>query len=106
MLDYKSIVRLKRLGLSNAAIANSLGCKWDLVQRIVSRCENVWGSVDGVPDALGKKKSYDAFIDEVETLRKKLEGLMVQPFEAEDKVRELNRMRAHESFGVRCDACV
>ena len=59
MLDYKSIVRLKRLGLNNAAIANSLGCKWDSVQRIVSRCENVWGSVDGVPDDLTNEEIAD-----------------------------------------------
>ena len=52
MLDYVSIVRLKKLNLTNAAIANSLGCKWDSVQRIVARCESVWGSVDGVPDNL------------------------------------------------------
>ena len=59
MLDYKSIVRLKRLGLTNAAIANNLGCKWDSVQRIVSRCENVWGSVDGIPDDLTNEEIAD-----------------------------------------------
>jgi len=59
MLDYKSIVRLKKLGLNNAAIANSLGCKWDSVQMIVSRCENVWGSVDGVPDDLTNEEIAD-----------------------------------------------
>lgn len=50
--------------------------------------------------ALGKKKSYDASIDEVEILRKKHEGLMVELSEAEDRVRELNRMKVHESFAV------
>lgn len=50
--------------------------------------------------ALGKKKSYDASIDEVEMFRKKHEGLMVELSEAEDKVRELNRMKVHESFAV------
>ena len=59
MLDYKSIIRLKRLGLNNAAIANSLDCKWDSVQRIVSRCENVYGSVDGVPDDLTNEEIAD-----------------------------------------------
>ena len=34
MLDYKSIIRLKRMGLKTAAIANSLGCKWESVERI------------------------------------------------------------------------
>ena len=42
----------------------------------------------------------DASIDEVETLRKKYEALMVQLSEAEDKVRELNRMKVHECFAV------
>ncbi len=37
MLDYVSIARLKKLNLINAAIANSLGCKWDSVLRIVAR---------------------------------------------------------------------
>ena len=36
----------------------------------------------------------------METLRKKHEGLMVELSEAEDKVRELNRMKVHESFVV------
>ena len=59
MLDYKSIIRLKTLGLNNAAIANSLGCKWDSVQRIVSRCETVWGSVQGVPEELNNEEIAD-----------------------------------------------
>ena len=59
MLNYKSIIRLKKLGLNNAAIANSLSCKWDSVQRIVPRCENVWGSVDGVPDNLTNEEIAD-----------------------------------------------
>lgn len=50
--------------------------------------------------ALGQKKSYDASIDEVETLRKKHEELMEQLSEAEDKVRQLNRVKVHESFAV------
>ncbi len=50
--------------------------------------------------ALGKKKSYDASIDEVETLRKKHEELMEQLSGAEDKVRQLNRVKVHESFAV------
>ena len=50
--------------------------------------------------ALGKKKSYDVSIDEVDKLRKKHEGLPEQMSEAEDKVRQLNRMKVHESFAV------
>ena len=59
MLDYKSMIRLKKLGLNNAAIANSLECKWDSVQRIISRCENVWGSVQGVPEDLSNEEIAD-----------------------------------------------
>ena len=50
--------------------------------------------------ALGKKKSYDASIDELEMLRKKYEGRLEQMSEAEQKVRELNRMKTHECFAV------
>ena len=50
--------------------------------------------------ALGSKKSYDSSIDEVEKLRKKYENLMEQLSEAEGKVRELNRVKVHESFTV------
>ena len=59
MLDYKSIVRLKRLGLNNSAIASNVHCKWDSVQRIVARCESVWGSVDGVPENLSNEEIAD-----------------------------------------------
>ena len=39
-------------------------------------------------------------LDEVEALRKKHEELMVRLSESEQKVRELNRLKVHESFAV------
>ena len=75
MLDYKSIVRLKKLGLNNAAIANSIGCKWDSVQRIVSRCEAVWGSVQGVPEELSNEEIADFLF----TSRKRVDLDYLQP---------------------------
>lgn len=53
-----------------------------------------------LPYALGKKKSYDASMESLERLRKKHEGLREQLSEAEDKVREYDRMKVHESFPV------
>ena len=50
--------------------------------------------------ALGQKKSYDATKDEMETLRKKYEGIMEELSGAEDRLRELNWRKAHESFAV------
>lgn len=75
MLDYKSIVRLKRLGLNNTAIANSLKCKWDSVQRIVSRCENIWGSIDGGPDNLSNEEIADLLF----STRKSVDLSYLQP---------------------------
>ena len=46
------------------------------------------------------RRKADASIDEVEALRKKHEAMMEQLSEAEDRVRELNRMKVHESFAV------
>ena len=59
MLDYKSIVKLKKLGLNNSAISNSLHFKWETIQRVISRCENIWGSIDGVPDGLSNEEIAD-----------------------------------------------
>lgn len=59
MLDYKSIVKLKKLGLNNSAISNSLHFKWETIQRVISRCENIWGSIDGVPDDLSNEEIAD-----------------------------------------------
>ena len=59
MLDYKTIIRLKKLGLNNLAIANGAKCKWDSVDRVLSRCESVWGSVDGVPEDLSNEEIAD-----------------------------------------------
>lgn len=75
MLDYKSIIRLKRMGLKTAAIANSLSCKWESVDRIVTRCESVWGSVDGVPDDLSNEEIADYLF----TSRKSVDLDYLQP---------------------------
>ena len=68
MLDYKSIVRLKKRGLNNSAVANALSCKWDSVQRIVSRCENVWGSLEGVPENLSNEEIADILFSSRKTV--------------------------------------
>lgn len=59
MLDYKSIIRLRKLGLSISAVAARLHCKRDSVQRICARCESQWGSLDGVPDELSNEEIAD-----------------------------------------------
>ena len=75
MLDYKTIIRLKKLGLKNAAIANSLNCKWDSVERIITRCESIWGSVDGVPGNLSNEEIADLLF----TARKSVDLKYLQP---------------------------
>lgn len=75
MLDYKSIIKLKKLGLNNSAIANRLNCKWDSVQRIVTRCENVWGSLDGVPEDISNEEIADALY----STRKSVDLSYLQP---------------------------
>ncbi len=60
MIDYKKLLELKKRGLSGHAIAKTLGCKWDTVQRIVSRCENYWGDLESVPESLSNADIADA----------------------------------------------
>ncbi len=50
--------------------------------------------------ALGKADSYDSSMDQMDMLRKKHEELMEQLSQAEDKVREYNRVKIHDSFAV------
>ncbi len=59
MLDYNTIIRLKKLGLNNLAIANGAKCKWDSMDRVLSCCESEWGSVDGVPEDLSNEEIAD-----------------------------------------------
>ena len=55
---------------------------------------------DFIDNFIDESTVADASIDEVEALRKKHEAMMEQLSEAEDRVRELNRMKVHESFAV------
>ena len=75
MLDYKTIIRLEKLCLNNHEIAVSLNCKWDSVERVITRCENVWGSLDGVPDEL----SNEEIADMIFTSRKSVDLDYLQP---------------------------
>lgn len=50
--------------------------------------------------ALGKKESYNSSTNQMELLRKKQGELREQLSLAEDKVREYNRLKVHESFAV------
>ena len=76
MLDYKSIVRLKRLGLNNSAIASNVHCKWDSVQRIVARCESVWGSVDGVPENLSNEEIAEKYGISPFTVKRHIQNIL------------------------------
>ena len=50
--------------------------------------------------ALGKSDSYNSSMDQMEALRKKHEELIEKLSLAEDKVREYNRVKIHDSFAV------
>lgn len=50
--------------------------------------------------ALGKSDSYNSSMDQMEALRKKHEELIEKLSLVEDKVREYNRVKIHDSFAV------
>lgn len=85
MLDYKAIIKLRKSGLSLNEIASRLGYKWDSVQRVVVRCENYWGSLDGVPDGMTNEQIADAIFK----ARKIIDPDYLQP----DSERILERQR-------------
>lgn len=62
MIDYKKLLELKKRNLSYNAIAQTLGCKWDTVHRVISRCEGYWGSVENVPENLTNEQISDTIL--------------------------------------------
>lgn len=85
MLDYKTIIQFRRSGLSLNEIASRLNCKWDSVQRVIVRCENYWGSLDGVPENFTNEQIADAIFK----ARKSIDPDYLQP----DAERILERQR-------------
>ena len=75
MLDYKTMIRLRNMGLSFGAIADRIGCKWETVQRIVTRCENEWGAIDAVPGDLSNEEIANALFH----ARKSIDTNYLQP---------------------------
>ena len=68
MVDYKKLLELKKRGLSGNSIARTLGCKWDTVQRVITRCENYWGDLDSIPEGISNADIADAiFINRFKT---------------------------------------
>ena len=85
MLDYKTIIQFRRSGLALNEIASRLNCKWDSVQRVIVRCENYWGSLDGVPENFTNEQIADAIFK----ARKSIDPDYLQP----DAERILERQR-------------
>ncbi len=54
--------------MNSSAIANRLECKWDTVQRIISRCENIWGSVEGVPEDYSNEEIADMLFTAIKSV--------------------------------------
>ena len=106
---YQIQQHIMELGESDKLLQAEKEAAAAAVEELKKKCAAAQKSIDRASEkrmaefeayALGKKKSYDASIDEVDKLRKKHEGLLEQMSEAEDKVRQLNRMKVHESFAV------
>ena len=56
MTDYQKILRLCRSGLGNNPIAKAVGCKWDTVERTLTKCEECWGTIKDVPTDLSNEE--------------------------------------------------
>lgn len=59
MLDYRRMLLLKKQGASMNTIARLMGCKWDTVKRVLSRCEDEWDSLEDIPKDLSNEQIAD-----------------------------------------------
>ena len=57
--DYQKSLRLCRSGLGNNPIAKAVGCKWDTVERTLTKCEECWGTIKDVPTDLRYRNDLD-----------------------------------------------
>lgn len=89
MVDYRKILQLGEQSASVNAIANTLACKWKTVDRIISRCESVWGDVSAVP----KDLSNEQIADNIFANRYQVNSSYLQP----DSEKILDRQRKGES---------
>lgn len=89
MVDYRKILQLREQGASVNAIAHLLGCKWKTVDRVLSRCESVWGDIAEVP----KNLSNEQIADNIFTNRYSVDQSFLQP----DCEKILNRQRQGKS---------
>lgn len=79
------------------------------MEHLKKECQAVEGAIEKAKKkrmaefeayALGKAENYDSSMEQMDALRKKHEELMEQLSQAEDKVREYNRVKIHDSFAV------
>lgn len=56
MTDYQQILMLCRSGMGTNPIARTLGYKWETVERAISKCEEIWGTIYEVPEDLSNEE--------------------------------------------------
>jgi hypothetical protein len=58
MLAYKKMLQLKVQGASINSIINTMCCKWETVNRIVTRCQQLFESLEEAKDLSNEEKSF------------------------------------------------
>lgn len=56
MTDYQQILMLCKSGMGTNPIARTLGYKWETVERTISKCEEIWGTIHEVPEDLSNEE--------------------------------------------------
>jgi len=74
MLDYKKMLQLKVQGASINSIANTMCCKWETVNRTVTRCQQLFGSLEEAKDLSNEEIASTIFIRQ-----KKIDTSYLQP---------------------------
>ena len=49
MLDYRKMMHLYERGASKNNLATIFGCKWETVDRAITRINEMWGDCDSIP---------------------------------------------------------
>ena len=98
MLDYKKMMLLYERGSTKNNIAEIFSCKWETVDRAITRIKERWGNLDSIPSDL----SNEAIKAEILKPTREADGNYLQPDFSELSRKDLKNMNS-ELWVSYCD---
>lgn len=90
MLDYRKMMLLYERGSTKNNLAETFNCKWETVDRAITRIKEKWGNLDSIPSDI----TNDGIKEEILKPTREADGNFLQPDFSELSRKELNQMNS------------